>query len=437
MSDLHPSLLTRSVENISTVLGIWEPSRRTRRIYVGVGDVLVPVVVLLGVQVLGYRILQPHAALNISVIQNYAGATSLALLAMVVVLALMRRHVDSFSLSIGVLWALVIGNVLSVVALMVSDPTSLSDWMVRRFGLVFVMPLLFLVFRLGWRGMLAFAGLFVPTAFVALPWLVTIGAPTSDDVAIFDPDVEMIYAAQEDLLIDQIARLRRSEPGTPELFAVLGAGYPFEAVFRREVEAVATILTDQFDAQDRIISLVNDDADVTRYPLMNRVNLKGALNAMAQVMDAEDILLLFVTTHGAPGMLSTNFHEIITRDIAPIDIHEALQNAGDPNAILVLPACYSGSFAEGLARPNRLILTGADADSVSFGCNDQNEWTYWGRAFFVEALGQTRDFREAARLAQSIVAASEEEQDLPSSSPMIVEGEAIGRILDAWLAQMD
>jgi hypothetical protein len=433
----QPSLLTRSVENISTVLGIWHASRKARPIYASTSDVLVPALLLLLVQATGYRMLQPHAELNISVLQNFAGSSALALAAMAVILTMMRKGQAAAETCVGVLWAFVFGTLLSTAALMLSDPVSLPDWMLRRFGLVFVVPLVFLVWRLQVRGVLAFFGLVLPTVFVALPWFATLGASApSETTAVFDPDVEMVYASQEQLLDEQFARLRPSEPGTPELFAVLGAGYPFEGVFRREVEAVGPLLSDRFLAQDRILSLVNDDADVTSYPLMNRVNLAAALGAVTSVMDPEDILFLFITTHGGPDVLSTSFDDLITRDVTAQDINRALQNAGEPNTIIVLPACYSGSFADPLARPNRLILTGADADSVSFGCDDQQEWTEWGRAFFVKALAQTRDPREAAELAQRIVKEWEAEQGYPHSSPLIVEGEAIGRILDSWLAEL-
>lgn len=431
-----PSLLTRSVENVSTILGVWHRSYRTRPIHAGIGDALVPALLLLLVQALGYRILQPHAALNISVVQNYAGATALALVAMAVVLAVTHKGEAGWQACIGVLWALLFGNILSTGALMISDPLGLADWMFRRFGLVFLVPFLFLSLRLRWHGMAAFVGLITPTSLVALPWIASLWAPPADDAVVFNPDVEMIYAAQNSLLNEQIVRLRPSEPGKAELFAVLGAGYPFEGVFRREVEAVGTLLADEFGAKDRIISLVNDDADLTSFPLMNRVNLRAALQAVTQAMDPEDIVLLFISTHGGPGMLSTNFHEVITRDVMPKDIQDALAQAGNPNAIVVLPACYSGSFAETLASPNRLVLTGADADSISFGCNDQNEWTDWGRAFFVEGLSQTRDPREAAALAQEIVLAQEKEEGLPPSSPLILEGTLIGRILDTWLEEL-
>ena len=434
-----PPILARSVENLSTVLGVWHPSKRHRLIHANFSDALVPALILLLVQVLGYRVLQPHAALNIQVLQSFAGGTALALVAMALALMVLRQGVVLGQISVGVLWALVLGNLISIAALAGSDATSLVDWMIRRFGIVFVFALIFLVVRLGWRGLGAFAAFVFPTALIALPWFATLGAPPAvdDEVAFFDPDVEMIYAAQETLMDAQTSALRPGVENTPELFAVLGAGYPFEGVFRREVEAVGSLLSDRFAAKGRVISLINDDADQTSYPLMNRVNLQAALRTVAKAMNPEDIALVFLTSHGEPGALLTRFDQIISRDISAFDLNAALEEAGIGNAVIILPACYSGSFVDELRAPDRLILTGSDAQSVSFGCNDQNEWTEWGRAFFVDALSKTRDFRAAALLAQGNVTVREKEEGLPASSPQIVEGDRIGRILDDWLAEFD
>lgn len=433
-SPAAPSLLARSVENISTVLGVVFPKLRNRAIHAGLGDVLVPVVLLLLVQSFGYRVLQPSAAFNVQVLQGFAGATGLAVLALALCLAVLRKG-EVVPLVVGVTWALALGNLLSIAALL-ADPTSLADWMVRKYGLVYVWPLVFLLLRLGGLpGVLAFTSFALPAALMALPWFLTLGRGPDGDVAFFDPDVEAIYARQPALLASQSERLRPGRADRIELFAVLGAGYPHEGVFRREVEAVSEILTDRFGASGRVVSLINSVKDQETYPLMNRVNLRASLKAIAKAMNPDDIALLFLTSHAGPGFFATNFDEVITRDVAPADVASALDEAGIKNAVIIVSACYSGSFVDALASPDRLILTAADADNVSFGCNDKNEWTDWGRAFFDEALAQTRDFRQAAEIAKKAVLDRETEEGFPPSSPQIMEGADIGRVLDAWLAQ--
>ena len=210
-----------------------------------------------------------------------------------------------------------------------------------------------------------------------------------------------------------------------------------QMVFAREVMSVGALLEEQMGARDRVVRLVNDDAAPTAFPLMNRVNLRRALKRAGDAMDADDILFLFLTSHGEPNILSMQFQSVISRDIGPGDVAGALDDAGIGNAIIVISACYSGSFVEELAAPDRLILTAARADRTSFGCSDAAEWTEWGRAFFVDAWPETPDPRLAAVRAQEIVAAREVERKIEASHPQIVEGDAIGAVIDRWLARLE
>ena len=312
------------------------------------------------------------------------------------------------------------------------------DWVFRGVVITYLVPILFLLLRLGWRAGGVVSAVFLAPSAVSTAILIAQYGPFGDESATYvPPDTEMVYAAQPGLLADQVTRLRPGEAGQVELFALLGAGYPHESVFRREVEAVAGLLAERFAAADRVLRLVNSDADTKTYPLLNRVNLAAGLAALAEVMDNEDILFLFLTSHGHVDLFSTQFPNVITRDLTPRDVARSLDKAGIGRAIIVVSACYSGSFAEALAGPERLVLTAADADSSSFGCNDKNQWTDWGRAFFDVALRETRDPRKAARMAQASVADSEARDGLEPSSPMILEGENMGAILDRWLSDLE
>ena len=253
------------------------------------------------------------------------------------------------------------------------------------------------------------------------------------DAVYVPPDTEMIYLAQESLLASQVSALRDANPEMVELFALLGAGHPYQTVFRREVEAVAGLLENAYGAQGRIIKLVNSAAAHTAYPLLNRTNLQAAVDALSQTMDEDDVLLLFLTSHGSPGRLNILFDGLIGRDLTPSDIDEALSTGGVKNVIIILSACYSGSFVDELARPERLVLTAARHDRTSFGCAHENEWTNWGRAFFAQALSDERDPRRAAEIAQEIVAKLEAKGGLTPSEPQISIGAAIGPALDALI----
>src|SRR5262245_27209477 len=48
-------------------------------------------------------------------------------------------------------------------------------------------------------------------------------------------------------------------------------------------------------------------------------------------------------------------------------------------------------------------MTAARRDRRSFGCADENDFTYFGRAFFKESLPKSRSFVEAFRRAEALV----------------------------------
>ena len=63
--------------------------------------------------------------------------------------------------------------------------------------------------------------------------------------------------------------------------------------------------------------------------------------------------------------------------------------------------------------------TAARADRVSFGCSEQSDFTYFGRALFAEALQETDDIVQAFTLASAKVAEREQADDYQASEPQL------------------
>jgi hypothetical protein len=93
--------------------------------------------------------------------------------------------------------------------------------------------------------------------------------------------------------------------------------------------------------------------------------------------------------------------------------------------VLVVSACYSGGFLEPLKDANTVVITAADAKSTSFGCAAGRDFTYFGRAYFGEALGRTFSFTEAFETARASVGEQERAERLSPSSPQIFIGNAV------------
>ena len=252
----------------------------------------------------------------------------------------------------------------------------------------------------------------------------------------FPVDIEALYYAQPDLMAQQIDGLRPETSGQIDLFAVTLGGTAYQNVFLREVDAVSTMFETKYDASARVIRLANSTKEPTKYPLANKRNLDASLQAIASKMDpAEDIAFLFLTSHGGEDVFSLSFYEAGTESLSARELAAMLDGSGLQNIVMVLSACYSGSFIDDLEGPGRMIITASAEDRTSFGCADKNEWTWWGEAYFSEALTETPDFRKAFPAAKSLVSSWEQEMGFETSDPQISIGEDIDRVLDSYFAQ--
>ena len=239
-------------------------------------------------------------------------------------------------------------------------------------------------------------------------------------------DVAAIEAAQSELLAEELRGIRPGVPGRTELFAVLAAWYPHQRVFLREVEAAEQILAERFDARGRVVTLANSDAAPLHHPLATAGSLEAAIGALsAKMNEGEDVLLVYLTSHGGPQVLAGGEGPVDTPALDARKLSLVLDQASVPNTVAVISACKPGSFVPLLAAPDRLVITAAAADRNSFGCSDANDWTWFGEAFFDNALRQTRSLPEAFARAAALVGQWEAQQEQVPSRPQMAQGERI------------
>jgi hypothetical protein len=144
----------------------------------------------------------------------------------------------------------------------------------------------------------------------------------------------------------------------------------------------------------------------------------------------EDVLVLFVTAHGSPEQrLSAWQPPLELAPLTPTALARMLQDAGIKWRVVVVSACYSGGFVEPLRDDNSIVITAAAADRSSFGCEGGRDFTYFGQAYFRDALAKTASFTEAFEIARELVTRQEATEGLPASLPQIAAGRAIGELL--------
>jgi hypothetical protein len=241
-------------------------------------------------------------------------------------------------------------------------------------------------------------------------------------------------ALPEDVLYDQPEILEREldavQPGRRgviDVYFIGVGGYANQDVFMKEVDAVSRLFRERFGSEGKNIRLINNSKSLAGSPIASVTGLRKSLQRIAAVMNHdEDLLFLFLTSHGSQThRFSLDFSPLQFHELDPERLRGLLDESGIKNRVVVISACYSGGFIEPLRNDASLIIAASAADKNSFGCSNDAEWTYFGKAFFDEALRKTHSFVEAFEIAKPAIAAREKEQGYTPSDPQMALGHDI------------
>ncbi len=233
------------------------------------------------------------------------------------------------------------------------------------------------------------------------------------------------------LIGDAVRRMAPQTPGKTDVYFVGFAGDGKQAVFGKEVEFARQALGQKLEIDERRLELVNSTRLDAQMPIATGSGLRFALARVGEAMDPEeDVLLLFLTSHGTRrATLSVFQKDWALEDLSAPVLAQALNDAGIRWRIIVISACYSGSFIDALKDEHALIVTAARADRQSFGCRDNSELTYYGEALFRDAMPQSRSLLEAVARAAAVVTDREKAEDFQPSEPQTYVGEKMRRKL--------
>ena len=264
--------------------------------------------------------------------------------------------------------------------------------------------------------------------------------PTMRHTARFKPfNVEATFARQSQLIDVQLDNLAKSHPGRGEFYFIGMATYSEQDVFKREVASSRAIMDERFGTQGHSVLLQNHRDTTETLPLATAFNLERVLWRLAQVMDIDnDVLVLFITTHGAEGRLSVVMSGFLLDDLTPEQLADILTRTGIHNKVIILSACHAGSFVSALAGTDTLVMAAARTDRASFGCSNEREWIYFGDALFNHALRQTHSLIEGFENARALVGQWETDQHLsPASEPQVSVGASIAVKLNQIATRLD
>lgn len=255
---------------------------------------------------------------------------------------------------------------------------------------------------------------------------ISAASDSSSDTTI-DQRVEQALYSEESRLLQQLDTLAPGTPGQTELYFLGIAGDGTQRVFGREIDFVHQQLQQRYDLHQHSLLLINDRERMGDTVMASRTSIESALWALSQAMNPdEDVLLLYFTSHGSETHdLMLDQEGLLLPDLPAQTLQQLLDQSGIRWQVVIVSACFSGGVVPLLQSPDRLVMTSAAADRSSFGCSDDAELTYFGRALFEQAFPASVDWPVMFETAQHWIEQKESAEGVKSSQPQLAVGDRI------------
>ena len=245
---------------------------------------------------------------------------------------------------------------------------------------------------------------------------------------------EEAFYAQSKILNQALEKIQYGEFAQSHWYFLGVAGASYQDVFMSEVERIREQFDTRFGTFGRSMILVNNPMTRNVTPIASRTSMELALRRIGQQMNPEsDVLFLYMTSHGLPNQFEMENAPLELQQVDPKWLRDALDKSGIRWRVIVISACYSGSFVSALQNDNTLVITASAADRASFGCSNEADYTYFGRAFFDQAMRENNSFAEAFAQAKLTVAKWEQAQGFEPSEPQW----SMGKNMQLMLPQLE
>lgn len=238
---------------------------------------------------------------------------------------------------------------------------------------------------------------------------------------------------QPRLLQQALNRIDPSIPGKSDWYFMGVAGFSDQNVFRSEINKVRELFDVRFGTSGHSLALINNNYTWLDEPIATKTSILRGLKTIGQQMNAdEDVLFLTLSSHGDENVIQLANPPLAMDNLDATWLREALDASGIRWRVIVVSACYSGSFIDELASPTTVIITASAADKMSFGCTNSAEMTYFGQAFFAESLRENTSFSDAFKDAAYRVQERELYMGFEPSEPQMVIGSLMETALPAF-----
>jgi hypothetical protein len=237
-------------------------------------------------------------------------------------------------------------------------------------------------------------------------------------------DQETLLFAQQSKIDRALSLIETGSAAQGNVYFLGFAGVGEEKVFAQEIGLAAQVIGNRYAVGSRGVSLINDARDLDSAPLASLSALKYALKGLAAKMDVDrDVLFLSISSHGSeePAIAVSNV-DLPFNDFGDEELAQALQESGIKWRVIIISACYAGAFIDSLKTAQTIVITAAAADRTSFGCGSDSDLTYFGSAFYREALPGARTLRDAFDKAKTAIAQRERREHVDASRPQAYFG---------------
>lgn len=242
------------------------------------------------------------------------------------------------------------------------------------------------------------------------------------------PDIpaDRLWGAQQGLVDKAVNGLPPRSAGRSNVYAIAVAAAGTQQLFSREARLALQVAAARFGGDCRGgVLLSNGVADILRSPLATQANIAAAARGVGGRIDpATDVAFVYLASHGSPDAeLATDLPSY--DDLSPISsasVNEALARAGIRRRVIIVSACFAGSWIPALANDDTIVIAAARKDRTSFGCDDTRRLTYFGEALLEGPLARGASLRGAFEEARKTVRRWEGRDNLTSSEPQAYVG---------------
>ncbi len=237
------------------------------------------------------------------------------------------------------------------------------------------------------------------------------------------PKTESTKIASDNLLEKQLTALEdaleKSPRGLRNLVYVGSAQHSQSLAFQRDVLLVKRRLQ-EINSKVQTIILSNEiQTNQLTYPFATLNSLNLVFSRLATLSQKYPLTVVFlVSTHGNVDVLASNIANQSYPSIQSKHLRSWLDALDKTPTVVILSACFSGSFLPPLDNGQRLLLTAAAANRSSFGCAYQDENTYFVGALFGPAFDPSKTWGQNFDSAKVLIEKKEAAMKLgPASNP--------------------